>query len=316
VRAEERGELRVRAVPDAEARVGVRRRLSFEARVERVERRDDERRLDEIVHREARRFLEPERADPVEDEVARVARLLGERLRGVLAERLDREPQRGAVGKRHEVAARVIGKRRVARRHALDDASRDLAQHGVHESARARSQAALRPLDACVDRGSGRHAVEEQDLRGAREERRLDRLFEQRPVLREVRPHARDQREVAAHDRVLDRARERRVAGIKHPADIELLDVQVGKAHRLRENALERDLAGLVSDGRLAAQAFASSGERFLPPAELTPFFGELTALPAPFLSAVAMSVFSQVNVPLPPSPGSRPKWPWLEVDE
>ena len=107
---------------------------------------------------------------------------------------------------------------------------------------------------------------------------------------------------------VLDRTRERCVARVEHPADIELLDIQGMKAHRLRENALKRDLAGLVSDGCLAAQAFTSSGERFFAPAAVTPFFGELTALPAPFLSAAAMSVFSQVKVPLPASPGSRPK--------
>ena len=91
--------------------------------------------------------------------------------------------------------------------------------------------------------------------------------------------------------------------------------IKIRKAQRLRQNALERSLASGVADGCLRVQAFASSGERRLPPAEATPFFGELTALPAPFLSADAMSVFSQVKVPLPPSPGSRPKWPWLEVD-
>jgi hypothetical protein len=68
--------------------------------------------------------------------------------------------------------------------------------------------------------------------------------------------------------------------------------IKIRESQRLRENALERNLAGRVSDGCLAVQAFASSGERFLPPAEATPFFGALTALPAPFLRADAMSVF------------------------
>ncbi len=114
---------------------------------------------------------------------------------------------------------------------------------------------------------------------------------------------------------MLDRSRERCIARIDRPTSIRTNrgprmggKIEIRKAHRLRENALKRDLAGLVSDGCLAAQAFTSSGERFFAPAAVTPFFGELTALPAPFLSAAAMSVFSQVKVPLPASPGSRPK--------
>ena len=131
-----------------------------------------------------------------------------------------------------------------------------------------------------------------------------------------MRPNARDERQVATHHRVFNRARECCVARIK-PRIIPRFDArirrrcsrigEIGKAQRLREDAFERDLTCGVTNGCISIHARLGSR---------TAFFGALTALPAPFLSAAAMSVFSQLKVPLPPSPGSRPKWPWLEVGE
>ena len=253
---EQRRELRVRALPDSEAGLLVRLDEPVEAGIGRVERRHDERRVDEVVQRDPVRLLEAEGADPVEDQLARVARLLGDRCGGILAEGRRGEPQRAAIRHRHEIASRMVAEllawSAFAGRDALDDAARDLAEHCVHEPARAGAQPALRPLDACIDRRRRRHAVEEEDLRGAGEQRRLDRLLEQRPVLGKMRADARDQREVPAHDRMLDRTRQRRIARIDRATALRIRtrsrarrgEVEVWKAHRLGEDSLQRDFTG------------------------------------------------------------------------
>ncbi len=200
--------------------------------------------------REVVRGLEAVRVDPVQDEFASVAGLLGQSLDRFGGERLGPQSPRRAVAQWQHVAMPIEVRRlRIAGR--KPDLARvgDAAKHRVREAARAASDAMRRPRDRRVDDRMIGLVVEEKQLRSADEQGRLESRLETLPraAIERALAHRRE-RQPASANLVLD--------GTGHRGD-RLLDgivsavvfgqAQIGKSRRQCRDALHRDGAGILA---------------------------------------------------------------------
>ena len=305
-------------IEDEEAGSIVRRQgavfLGFGADLFRIIGRDADRGPHQIVAAELPGLGHAMRADPMDDEVFAMAGLLFEPKDLFFRENGLVEDDRSSVGEGKKIPAFMKSLRvRVLRGERVLSEAGHLAEHGIDESCGCLMDMLTNTVDRLVDRGVVRNPIEQQEFGGPREQGGSNRWLEGVPLSIDLRGQHGLERDPPFQNRRLQGAGEGGVAR-RQPSGVRGSQRKIREPLGQLDETLVNPVSGIVlrDDWRrrlatleLSAWAAAAGSSIIHVDQEDTVEIASAAAF-----SAAALSVRSQVKVPGPPSPGSRPKWP------